>query len=183
MSHPNRTTPLLLLCLLAPLPPASIAVAQDQGQPQSQGQGGQQPGSAAELVTDYLERDIFLRPGVGLEKVRIGISFDRALQQWGPPTSKSGNEFIGHEWTYDVAGHTRITLKGRYKVEAIRVAGGVNSPYLTTEGASFGMARHQLATIYGPEESDSSKVEYDDRGIGFKLDQGQVSEIRIFPPD
>lgn len=154
--------------------------AQVQAQLQSAGQSDNPP-TAAELVTDYLKQDIFLRPGVGLKKVKIGTTFDQVLKVWGRPTSKGGG-IAGNEWTYQLANNTRITLSGGDKVRTMDVAGGLGCPYVTTEGASFGMARYQLATIYGSAPGESDTVTYDHRGISFVLDHGQVSEIQVFAP-
>lgn len=144
----------------------------------------QQPRSAAEMVTEYLEQDIFLRPGVGLKKVRIGMSFEEVLAAWGEPTSRGSHNLVDNKWTYELDDDSRITLTGGGSVKTMRIQGGIGTPYTTTEGASFGMARHQIATIYGAREAQSGEaVSYDERGIGFILDQGQVSEIRIFSPD
>ncbi|MGA8261992.1 MAG: hypothetical protein WB783_17400 [Arenicellales bacterium] len=165
---------------------------QDQVQRQLEGQlqgsdqspsdtQGENPPTAAELVTDYLRQDIFLQPGVGLKKVRIGTPFGQVLKVWGPPTSKGGG-ISGNAWTYQLGGSTKITLSGDSKVKVMEVAGGFSCPYVTTEGASFGMARYQLATIYGSAPGSSDTVTYDHRGIGFVLDHGQVSEIQVFAP-
>jgi len=143
----------------------------------------QDPATAAEMVTDYLEQDIFLQPGVGLKKVRIGTPFAQVRQEWGAPTSTDRHDLIDEKWIYEIGQHTRIALIGGDKVKAIRVEGAFNSPYSTTEGASFGMTRHQLATIYGSGDSGSNSLTYEKRGVGFAMEHGQVSEIRIFPPD
>jgi opacity protein-like surface antigen len=150
----------------------------DQGQ--SRTRGGNPP-TAAELVTDYLRQDIFLRPGVGLEKVKIGTPFTQVLKVWGRPTGKGGG-ISGNEWTYQLGGSTKITLSGDSKVKTMEVTGGLSCPYVTTEGASFGMAVYQLATIYGSAPVNSGTVTYDHRGIGFVLDHGQVSGIQLFAP-
>jgi len=185
-------TALLAALLAAPAP------AQDQGQdeeqtgtPQGQLEAAQQPSggarqlpdNAAEMVTDYLDQDIFLRPGVGLKNVKLGMPFEGVLRAWGEPASRDGGTWTDPRLVYKVGNHTRIVLSGDDSVESIRVEGDVSSPYTTTEGASFGMAQHQLATIYGAREARSGKVTYAKRGIGFVLTQGQVSEIRIFYPD
>lgn len=172
MKRDKRARLVLFSALFAALlmPPAGVAQNQD-------------PPSAAEMVTDYLEQDIFLRPGVGLKQVKLGMPFEQVLQAWGEPTSTGRHDLVDKKWTYEIANHTRIALIGGDNVEAMRIEGGFNSPYVTTEGAAFGMAQHQLATIYGARNAESGKVTYDERGIGFILDGGQVSEIRIFSPD
>lgn len=165
------------------------ARAQEQDQPaapaedtvQGQAQGQQSP-TAAEMVTDYLEQDIFLRPGIGLKKVHVGMRFKDVLKAWGPPTEKGGSIVIANKWTYQVGDHTKIKLAGNETVDEITIAGGVSSPYVTTEGASFGMAQYQLATIYGSAPEKDDQVVYKQRGIGFVLDQGQVSEMHVFSP-
>lgn len=143
----------------------------------------QAPPSAAEIVTDYLNQDIFLRPGVGLKQVSLGMPFEQVLQTWGKPTRTDRHNLIDKKWVYEFANHTRIAVIGGDNVEAMRVQGGLDSPYVTTEGASFGMPKHQLITIYGAVNAESDKVIYNERGVGFVLKWGQISEIRIFPPD
>lgn len=160
-----------------------VAGSQDRsGEKGSTATEGQQAPTAAEMVTDYLRQDIFLRPGVGLKKVHIGMSFDDVLKAWGKPSEKGGNIVIANKWTYDVGEHTKIELSGGNTVDEMAFTGGVSSPYVTTEGASFGMAQYQLATIYGAAPEKDNQVIYKKRGIGFVLSQGQVSEIHVFSP-
>ncbi len=151
----------------------------DQGNNKGNNKGSRQP-TAAEMVTDYLRQDIFVRPGVGLKKVKIGMPFDQVLKAWGPPTSKAGT--VDNQWTYQVGSNTKITLFGDNKVKVMKIAGGFNTPYVTTEGASFGMPQYQLATIYGSAKEVTGKIVYNHRGIGFVMDRGQVSEIQVFAP-
>lgn len=167
--HAGRLLP---ACLLAALTIPFASTAQEDKER-----------GAAELVTDYLKQDIFLRPGIGLKKVSIDMDFEEVLQAWGPPASRRRTGAVDNRWVYEVADHTRITLVGGNRVEVIRVAGGFSSPYVTTEGAAFGMAQHQLSSIYGHKEAASGKVDYEARGIGFELERGQVSEIRVFSPE
>jgi len=177
----------LFACLAAPPAPGQTD-SQGAGQSEAQQNGSEAaPGggqsTAAEMITDYLRQDIFLRPGVGLKKVKIGMPFEQVLRTWGAPTSRERHDLIDNKWVYEIGNHTRIALIGGNSIESMRIAGGFNSPYVTSEGASFGMAQHQLATIYGAREAKSGRVSYEERGISFGLDGGQVSEIRVFQPD
>ena len=150
-----------------------------QGDDQGDKKGSKQP-TAAEMVTDYLRQDIFVHPGVGLKKVKIGMPFNQVLRAWGPPTSKGGT--VDNQWTYQVGNDTKITLFGDNEVKVMKIAGGFNTPYVTTEGASFGMPQYQLATIYGSAKEVAGRIMYNHRGIGFVMDRGQVSEIQVFAP-
>jgi hypothetical protein len=138
---------------------------------------------AAKLVIEYLQQDYFLRPGVGLKEVAIGTPFEQVLRAWGEPTSHGRYKGTGNKWTYEIAGHTRIELVGDDRVTAMRVAGGLNSPYVTTEGASFGMPPQRVTAIYGSRDVRSGRIKYPEYGVSFILDQGRVSEIRVFSTD
>lgn len=200
--RPSRRSPILSaapfaasLSLLAMLvfPPGTGAQEQDNQTPDNQAdmqslepagddtspQGDKQP-TTAEMVTDYLRQDIFVSPGVGLKKVKIGMPFDQVAKAWGPPTSKGGT--VDNQWTYQVGNNTKITLVGDNEVRVMKIAGGFNTPYVTTEGAAFGMPQYQLATIYGSAKEVAGKIMYNDRGIGFVMDDGQVSEMEVFAP-
>ncbi|MDZ7842987.1 MAG: hypothetical protein U5R46_19540 [Gammaproteobacteria bacterium] len=194
MKRDKTAAAIYLTLLLAAALATSAAPAQDEAPEPATGDGAtapepsttapdQQPRSAAEMVTEYLEQDIFLRPGVGLNKVSVGTSFEQVLAAWGEPTSRGTHNLVDNKWTYRIGESSRIILTGGDSVKTMRIQGGISSPYSTTEGASFGMAQHQLATIYGPREAESGTVSYDERGVGFVLNQGQVTEIRIFAPD
>jgi hypothetical protein len=174
---PTRNNRAISVCLIGLL---FLSIALFESTPRAQENSGAESSTPAELVTDYLQRDVFLRPGVGLKKVRLGMKFDDVLRAWGRPTSATRGDVSGTRWTYRIAEHTTITLIGIGTVKTMRIAGAFNSPYVTTEGASFGMAQHQLASIYGPTGSDSGEINYNRRGIAFVLDQGQVSEMRVF---
>lgn len=201
-------TALLAALLAAPAPAQDGGQdgGQDQGQdaeppaaPQQEGSGAapeapgtaqepsgraqQAPNNTGELVIQYLQQDIFLRPGVGLKSVKLGMPFEAVLQAWGEPASRDSGSWTDTKLIYRAGNHTRIILSGDDSVESMRVQGGLGSPYTTTEGVSFGMAQHHLATFYGAKQARSGKVTYSKRGIGFGFTQGRVSEIRIFYPD
>lgn len=165
----------------APRQQESEAAPESPGTAQEpSGRARQAPNNTAELVVEYLQQDIFLRPGVGLKSVKLGMPFQAVLQAWGEPASRGEGDT---KLIYTAGSHTRIILSGDDSVESIRVKGGLGSPYTTTEGVSFGMAQHHLATFYGAKQARSGKVTYSKRGIGFGFTQGRVSEIRIFYPD
>lgn len=144
--------------------------------------GGSQRGLGA-LIVEYLNQDIFLRPGVGLKQIHIGMRFDQVRAIWGPPTHTDRHGLLDNKWSYKVGPRSRIVLIGEQHVQFMHVAGGIGSPYLTTEGASFGMPTYQVTRIYGRRKLDSSgDLTYPRRGIGFNFDHGRLSEIRVFRP-
>lgn len=136
----------------------------------------------AELVTQYLNQDIFLIPGTGLKKVSIGSDFTEVLNVWGKPNRTKPDGLTENVWVYEVAEHTEVILRGNIAVGSIEITGNVNSPFSTQEGAKIGMPVHQIAGIYGPTKLESNRMTYSAIGIGFQFNQGQVISMRVFKP-
>ena len=139
-----------------------------------------------ESVIRYLQQDLFVTPGMGFRKVRIGSTFEQVMQAWGNP-NKSSSSDIGAKkaWVYSVDRGSEISVSGSTKVESIEVSGSFNSPFSSIEGANFGMTPHQVISIYGKpaDEGKLAKLRYPDRGIVFVFKSGALTSMRVFPPD
>ncbi len=140
----------------------------------------------AEIASRYLQQDIFVRPGIGFQRVRLGNSFVEVARTWGTPLKETRSALFGltKTWVYNGGQDTQVVVSGGSKVDAIEVVGGVTSPYQSSEGARFGMSPHQLITIYGaPREADElSRLSYPRRGIEFAFANGALRSIKVFPP-
>ena len=136
-------------------------------------------------IAQYLQRDIFLRPGVGFERVQIGQSFDHVLQAWGQPqaTRKRGVFRNTHEWFYGGGKDTVVSVTGKKIVSEIKIRGTFTTPFQTVDGARFGMAPHEIVTIYGRNaDSSPTSLTYASRGVGFEFADGAVSAIIVAAP-
>ena len=136
-------------------------------------------------VIRYLERDLFIAPGIGFKRVKIGDSFDEVLNSWGKPQAqKTALLSRKKQWYYSVNDTTVIMVEGKTTVEAITVSGGMTTPFETTEGARYGMAPYQIVTIYGagPEGDLPGKLDYPRRGIAFDFQSGAVRTITVSAP-
>ena len=138
-----------------------------------------------DYIAQYLQRDIFLQPGVGFERVQIGQSFDHVLQAWGPPqaTRKRGFFRKTNEWFYGGGKDTVVSVKGKDVVSEIKIRGTFTTPFQTVDGARFGMAPHEIVSIYGRNaDSSPANLTYADRGVGFEFADGAVSAIIVAAP-
>lgn len=136
-------------------------------------------------IAQYLQRDIFLQPGVGFERVQIGQSFDHVLKAWGQPqaTRKRGLFRNTHEWFYGGGKDTVVSVKGKENVREIKIRGNFTTPFQTVDGARFGMAPHEIVTIYGRNaDSSPTNLTYTSRGVGFEFVDGAVSAIIVAAP-
>lgn len=151
------------------------------------------PRITAETVVRYLQQDLFLSPGIGFKRVRIGYGFDRVKATWGPANQVSGGGSTTRaksaaddkvEWTYIAGPSSQVTLYGSNKVKEIEVRGSFNSPFASKEGATFGMTPHQVISIYGPPTNprDLTRMIYSSKGIAFGFDLGALSIIKVFRP-
>lgn len=148
----------------------------------------QEKGAAitAETVLRYLQKDVFLSPGVGFQKVRIGYSLRRVSEAWGLPSKGFESTDTGSRvvWVYHAAG-SEIVLTGTSAVKTIKVAGSMGSPFSSSQGAQFGMTPHQIISIYGaPAKADElTELRYPGKGIEFGFKHGGMKWMRVFSPE
>lgn len=137
-----------------------------------------------ELVTRYLQQDIFLKPGIGFERVRIGDSFEQVARRWGQPESIRGTSFLGRSkaWIYGAGQDAFVIVSGGKKVNGIEVVGDFNSPFESTEGVRFGMTPQQVTTIYGSTAADATltTLTYPGRGIKLTFKGGGLRSMYVF---
>lgn len=138
-----------------------------------------------EKVIRYLQSDIFVKPGLGLKKVRLGMTFRQVLEKWGKPEKSRRTGAFGRqiEWIYTAGDGTEILLSGGKMIGVISLRGKMQSSYETTEGARFGMATYSITSIYGrPREGfKDSIMDYPKRGIKFIFRNGRVHIITVKP--
>ena len=143
------------------------------------------PRITPEAVVRYLQQDLFVSPGIGFKKVRIGQTFQQVAQSWGHPNKAGKQTDTGYTvWEYH-AGDSRISVGGGAKVTSIKVVGSLNSPFASREGANFGMTPQQIITIYGvPSNSTNlARLRYPAKGIEFGFEHGALKQISVFSPN
>lgn len=137
-----------------------------------------------ELVTKYLQQDIFLKPGIGFDRVRIGDSFEQVQRRWGRPESVRGTSFLGtgKAWVYGAGQNAVVIVSGGKKVKGIEIVGDVNSPLQSSDGVRFGMTPQQVTTIYGPTAADAAltTLTYANRGIKLTFKAGGLRSMYVF---
>ncbi len=164
---------------------AAVVFALTTASPPASAQTSDSPSTLPLEFIRYLERDLFIAPGIGFKRVKIGDSFDEVLSSWGQPqAAKTALLSRKKQWYYKVDDTTVIMVEGKKTVEAITVSGGVTTPFETTEGARYGMAPYQIVTIYGagPEGDLPGKLDYPRRGIAFDFQSGAVRTITVSAP-
>lgn len=138
-----------------------------------------------ESVIRYLHQDLFVTPGVGFQKVRIGQTFQQVALAWGNP-NKAYDSDVGSEtaWVYQIGRDSEIAVTGGTRVSSIKITGTFNSPFSSTEGANFGMTPHQVIGIYGKPVGDDDlvKLRYPKKGIIFGFKSGALRSMRVFRP-
>lgn len=136
-------------------------------------------------VIRYLHQDLFISPGVGFQKVKIGDTFQQVVLAWGNP-NKSYDSDVGSKtaWVYQIGRDSQIAVSGGTKVTSIEVTGSFNSQFATREGANFGMTPHQVIGIYGrPAGSESLvKLRYPNKGITFGFKSGALQSMKVYSP-
>ena len=144
------------------------------------------PQITVESVLRYLQKDLFLSPGIGFRKVQIGQLFDRVAQAWGIPNKKFESSDAGYNttWVYIVDKDSQIAVGGGATVTTIRVLGSLSSPFSSSEGAQFGMTPHQVITIYGPppKQGDLARLSYPKKGITFAFEHGVLIAMQVTSP-
>ena len=105
------------------------------------------PPATGEVITRYLQQDIFIRPGVGFRSVQLGHSFVQVAQVWGEPVGMRRTGFFRSNriWGYQVGPNTEVLLSGPSRVTTIEVRGTMGSAFQSTEGARFGMTPHAFS--------------------------------------
>jgi hypothetical protein len=141
--------------------------------------------NAADLVAYFYGQDIFIAPGRGFRSVRLGSSFQAAVQAWGPPQQVEEHPLFGmsRRATWAAGPDGRVIVSGFDLIREIEIQGGANVALQTVEGVRFGMPSYQVTTIYGPPASSSAgEITYPARGIAFGLSNGLVAAMKVFVP-
>ena len=142
------------------------------------------PRITPEAIVRFLMQDLFVSPGIGFEKVHIGQTFTQVAESWGNPSKAGESSDTGYVvWEYDT-GDSKIRVAGGSKVTSIRVIGTLNSPFTSSEGASFGMTPQQVITIYGypTDPNNLAKLRYPNKGIEFGFEHGALKWMSVFSP-
>ena len=152
----------------------------------SQPTGGNSP--SEQLLRRYLAQDIFLQPGIGLKRVKIGDNLNAILKTWDnlKAVRELGGDIPQQQLTYQAESNTRIIISGTTTVLKIAVVGGPGSSYRTQRGAHFGMPLHQVALLYrglGQQASSTDTLSYPSQGIYFGFKGGRLVSIIIVSPD
>jgi hypothetical protein len=174
--HNNMLTKTLftLLCYFLLLPPVSadITVTTDNSEYRKR-------------VLKYLQGDTFITEGVGFKRVYIGQSSADLVESMGKPIKVEKTSLLGgtREYVYQLDNETvlRVGLLKK-RVQAIAVIGSFTSQYTTIKGARFGMAPHQVKSLYGSGAEDTDTLLYARIGIRFDFNSAQLRVIRIFQP-
>ncbi len=147
---------------------------------------GADPGLApGDLVLRYLRQDVFLSPGNGFQRVRIGHSFRHVAREWGQPKQKLGRGWGGkNKWLYEAGDKTVLLVSGTDRIQSISVIGAPNSLYQSVEGARFGMTPQQVTRLYpGSGPPGQHKVlSYRRLGIEFTFANRKLKAMRVFAP-
>ena len=135
---------------------------------------------SARILT-YLDSIQFIRPGLGIEQVSIGMPLQAVIQLWGEPQSSERKGMFNRYWEliYKTDLNTYIVVTGDETVEKIDIQG--NTGFQTPSGANFGMPQHQVRLLYGtPDESEPNQLVYENKGISFTFNRGLLYQIHIF---
>jgi len=139
-----------------------------------------------QTLLKYLQQDIFLTPGVGLKKVKIGQPVTQVLKIWGQPGQQQSTGFLGrlHQWLYRGLGNTDIivtSLNGQ--VNRLSFRAHLVSPYQTVNGLQFGMLPVQVRSLFGSGQTgDDGQLRYPTKGLAVEFKEGRVQIITIFQP-
>jgi hypothetical protein len=143
------------------------------------------PVTPSDLVLHYLQQDMFLHPGSGFQRVRIGQTFDQAAKVWGNPKNEQRQRLNAtKKWVYEAGDGTVLTLSGKQAIESITVAGASSSLYQSAQGARFGMTPGEVARLYpGSLPRDQVKqLSYPRLGISFGFANGTLAAMQVFAP-
>jgi hypothetical protein len=174
----------LAVCLALPVwltVPAALA-QQDNGDPRTD-EARVRP-DIREMVFTYLDTAPFIRPGVGVGNIVIGMPLTAVVALWGQPSQSDRSGFFHRRSTllYDGGINAWVRLVGDRTVEEIGIEG--RTGLTTREGVGYGTTRHQVRTIYGePVEDDTGTYRYPERGIAFVFRSGTVFQIELFSPE
>jgi hypothetical protein len=140
-----------------------------------------------ELYQDYMNRDIFVKEGIGLKAVKLGQPFSVARKAWGPPLRVTSKPLIGGSryWYYRADRWTEVRLSGRDTIEAMDFLGMPGSPYQTATGARFGMPLSEIVAFYGNAnlERAGNDLSYASKGVRFRFEKGVLREFEVFLPN
>jgi hypothetical protein len=140
-----------------------------------------------ELYQEYMDRDVFVKEGIGLKAVKLGQPFGIARQAWGRPLRVTSKPLIGgaRHWYFRADRWTDVRLSGDETIEAMAFLGMPGSPYETATGARFGMPMSQIIAFYGNAnmERTEDSLTYAAKGVRFRFEKGLLREFEVFLPN
>lgn len=135
-------------------------------------------------VLKYLASDYFITEGLGLKRAYIGQTLELLTSELGKPVKSKRQSMLSRTRinTYQLDEQTAAQVGvNSGKVQAIAVAGSVQSQYTTIKGARFGMPPHEIVNYYGPSTLKNNSLLYSSLGIRFDFKNNKLAIIRIFP--
>lgn len=139
-----------------------------------------------ERVMKYLQSDLFINEGKGLNRISVGMLESDVVATLGQPhkISRSGLLWRDKEYFYKLDSNTDLLIGvSGGRIRGVGFVGTISSAYATVGGARFGMHAPEVQMLYGPVEADKNSLVYPDRGIRFDFFNGRLRIIRVFQPE
>lgn len=136
-------------------------------------------------ILQYLQSDLFIRPGIGLRDVFLGQPIKAAIEKLGDPVKykRTGLVSRSHKLVFKLNHDTYLGIKGKNRIRRLQISATDGSLYRTREGARFGMRPAEVIALYGKvdRKTKRNQIYYPLSGIGFVFSKGKLSSINIFP--
>lgn len=123
--------------------------------------------------------DRLIVPGQRAGDLKLGAPAEGVLKAWGKPDATTPLSGIkGEIWNYKDQGVG--VLASELKIKAIIVSTG---DFITAQGVQVGSSLAEVKKAFGTGgEASGDFYFYPQKGIGFQLTAGRVSEIRVVSP-
>lgn len=122
--------------------------------------------------------DRIIVPGKRVGQISIGMKASQVSSAWGEADNKTpmgGNGRSLYRYKEEAMG---LIVSPNGVVEGMVMETG---DFITKEGVKVGSSKSEVIRVFGNTSAAGGSLIYENKGIGFRLTQGRVSQITVLP--
>ncbi len=122
--------------------------------------------------------DRIIVPGKRVGSIKIGTHLSTVSNSWGNADNVTpmGQGRSLHRYKEEAIG---LIVNSKQIIEGVVMETG---DFITKEGVKVGSSQSEVTKVFGQTKAANGSLIYENRGIGFRLTQGRVSQITVLSP-
>ena len=122
--------------------------------------------------------DRIIVPGKRVGSIKIGTHLSTVSNSWGNADNVTpmGQGRSLHRYKEEAIG---LIVNSKQIIEGVVMETG---DFITKEGVKVGSSKSEVIKVFGQANASNGSLIYENKGIGFRLTQGRVSQITVLSP-